>query len=83
MKRREIEQKEKELAEYRKMNPEAKKSRHFTISIAIPGSIIGKVQSKELKTYVAGQVILFIKLFEVLFIYILILDWTSSNIILY
>jgi len=32
------------------------KGREFTISIAIPGSIIGKVQSRELKTYVAGQV---------------------------
>jgi hypothetical protein len=35
---------------------EAKKGRNFTVSIAIPGSIIGNIISRELKTYVAGQV---------------------------
>lgn len=39
------------LAEFKKQG------RNFTLSIAIPGSIIGNVQSKELKTYVAGQVV--------------------------
>ena len=32
------------------------KGRKYTISIAIPSSMISKVQSKELKTYVCGQV---------------------------
>ena len=36
-----------------------KAGRNMTVSIAIPGSVIGIVQSRELKTYVAGQVICF------------------------
>lgn len=55
-----LEQRQKEA----ELNAEANKNylnknnkgRAFTISIAVPGSIIGKVQSRELKTYVAGQV---------------------------
>lgn len=30
--------------------------RHYTISVAIPGSIIANAQSRELRTYLAGQV---------------------------
>jgi len=30
--------------------------RHYTVSIAVPGSIINNAQSLELKTYLAGQV---------------------------
>lgn len=30
--------------------------RHYTISIALPGSIIDNAQSTELKTYLAGQI---------------------------
>lgn len=30
--------------------------RKFTVSIALPGSIVGNAQSKELRTYVAGQI---------------------------
>ena len=30
--------------------------RHYTVSIALPGSIIDNAQSTELKTYLAGQV---------------------------
>lgn len=32
------------------------KGRDFTLSIAIPSSIMTKVQSRELKTYFVGQV---------------------------
>lgn len=56
LKAKEIETKKKNLEEYTKTNPEEKKGRSFTLSIAIPGSIMSKVPSKELKTYVAGQV---------------------------
>ncbi len=57
IKRQKLEQEQKENAEIRKKLAEIKKEgRNFTLSIAIPGSIIGNVQSKELKTYVAGQV---------------------------
>ena len=30
--------------------------RHYTVSIALPGSIIDNAQTHELKTYLAGQV---------------------------
>ena len=43
-------------ATHKKLSEIKKEGRNFTLSIAIPGSIIGNVQSKELKTYVAGQV---------------------------
>jgi predicted SPOUT superfamily RNA methylase MTH1 len=33
-----------------------KKGRVYTLSIAVPSSILSKVQSKELKTYVCGQI---------------------------
>lgn len=42
---------ENEAADIKKQS-----GRDYTISIAIPGSIIGKIISKELKSYVAGQV---------------------------
>ena len=32
-------------------------SHHYTVSIALPGSIIDNAQSQELKAYLAGQVI--------------------------
>ncbi|RMZ99481.1 hypothetical protein BpHYR1_028730 [Brachionus plicatilis] len=56
LKAKEIETKKKNLEEYTKTSPEEKKGRSFTLSIAIPGSIMSKVPSKELKTYVAGQI---------------------------
>lgn len=56
LKSQEIEANKKRLEEQKKQNPEEKKGRSFTLSIAIPGSIMAKVPSKELKTYVAGQV---------------------------
>ncbi len=42
-----------------------KQGRNFTLTIAIPGSIIGNVQSKELKTYVTGQIARAATLFSV------------------
>jgi len=36
--------------------PGAHTGRRFTVSIALPGSIISNVQSRELRTYVAGQI---------------------------
>jgi hypothetical protein len=36
--------------------PGGGKGVHYTVSIALPGSIINNAQSKELKTYVAGQI---------------------------
>lgn len=51
------------LAEFKKQG------RNFTLSIAIPGSIIGNVQSKELKTYVAGQVFYHFTYIKILKVY--------------
>jgi hypothetical protein len=54
------EKKEKEEAantlENKNLLNRKKSGRNLTVSIAIPGSVIGIVQSRELKTYVAGQV---------------------------
>jgi hypothetical protein len=54
------EKKEKEEAantlENKNLLNRKKAGRNLTVSIAIPGSVIGIVQSRELKTYVAGQV---------------------------
>jgi predicted SPOUT superfamily RNA methylase MTH1 len=41
------------------------KGRNFTLSIAIPGSILGKIISRELKAYVAGQIARTAALFNV------------------
>ena len=56
--RQEKQQKEQALnaLEHKNLLNKKKSGRNFTISIAIPGSVIGIVQSRELKTYVAGQV---------------------------
>ena len=54
-------------AEQKNLLGAKKGGRNFTISIAIPGSVIGIVQSRELKTYVAGQVGKIIKLWEYVF----------------
>ena len=35
---------------------ECPSGRHFTISLALPGSILDNAQSPELRTYLAGQV---------------------------
>ena len=54
------EKKEKEQSEialeHKDLLKKKKAGRNLTVSIAIPGSVIGIVQSRELKTYVAGQV---------------------------
>jgi hypothetical protein len=34
------------------------KGRDYTVSIALPGSILSNAQSLELRTYLAGQVIM-------------------------
>ena len=61
---------EKRLIKHRKQEEEQKENikinkgllqcnqigRKFTLSIAIPSSLMGKQQSRELKTYFAGQV---------------------------
>ncbi|RHY30277.1 hypothetical protein DYB32_004450 [Aphanomyces invadans] len=41
------------------------KGRFFTVSIAIPGSIIDNAQTKELKTYLAGQIARACAIFQV------------------
>lgn len=57
IKRQKMEEETKKNTEVHKNLTNIKKmGRHFTLSVAIPGSIIGNVQSKELKTYVTGQV---------------------------
>lgn len=35
---------------------ESMQGRRYTVSIALPGSIVDNAQTKELKTYLAGQV---------------------------
>lgn len=65
-KRQKMEEELKKNAEVHKNLAEIKKQgRNFTLSIAIPGSIIGNVQSKELKTYVTGQIARAATLFSV------------------
>uniref|UniRef100_M4BVW2 Methyltransferase n=1 Tax=Hyaloperonospora arabidopsidis (strain Emoy2) TaxID=559515 RepID=M4BVW2_HYAAE len=61
-KKRKVEEKEAREAEQKQQQKEqsdterAVKGRAFTLSLAIPGSILDNAQTKELKTYVAGQV---------------------------
>ena len=39
-----------------KFELECPSGRHFTVSLALPGSILDNAQSPELRTYLAGQV---------------------------
>ena len=41
------------------------KDRHFTVSVAVPGSILDNAQSDELRTYLAGQVARSMVIFKV------------------
>ncbi|XP_053138485.1 putative methyltransferase C9orf114 homolog isoform X2 [Hemicordylus capensis] len=47
-----------ELAETQKeeAKPKEDKGRHYTVSVALPGSILNNAQSPELRTYLAGQI---------------------------
>uniref|UniRef100_A0ACB8EZT8 Methyltransferase C9orf114 n=1 Tax=Sphaerodactylus townsendi TaxID=933632 RepID=A0ACB8EZT8_9SAUR len=47
----ELVEKQKEEAK-----PEEDKGRHYTVSVALPGSILNNAQSPELRTYLAGQI---------------------------
>ncbi|KAJ6654639.1 hypothetical protein lerEdw1_006792 [Lerista edwardsae] len=51
-------QKMQELAEKQKEEEAPKKDegRHYTLSVALPGSILDNAQSPELRTYLAGQI---------------------------
>ncbi|XP_070811965.1 putative methyltransferase C9orf114 homolog [Pituophis catenifer annectens] len=48
---RELMEKEREEAK-----PTEEKGRHYTVSVAVPGSILSNAQSPELRTYLAGQI---------------------------
>ncbi|XP_026568381.1 putative methyltransferase C9orf114 homolog [Pseudonaja textilis] len=52
-KERAREQMEKEREETK---PTEEKGRHYTVSVAVPGSILSNAQSPELRTYLAGQI---------------------------
>ncbi|KAJ7307972.1 hypothetical protein JRQ81_008470 [Phrynocephalus forsythii] len=47
----ELQEKQKEEA-----RPTEDKGRHYTVSVALPGSILNNAQSPELRTYLAGQI---------------------------
>ncbi|XP_044309049.1 putative methyltransferase C9orf114 homolog isoform X2 [Varanus komodoensis] len=51
-------QKMQELMEKQKAEtkPKEDKGRHYTVSVALPGSILSNAQSPELRTYLAGQI---------------------------
>ncbi|XP_060106499.1 putative methyltransferase C9orf114 homolog isoform X1 [Heteronotia binoei] len=38
------------------VEPQEDKGRHYTVSVALPGSILNNAQSPELRTYLAGQI---------------------------
>ncbi|XP_025025717.1 putative methyltransferase C9orf114 homolog isoform X4 [Python bivittatus] len=48
---RELMEKEREEAK-----PKEDQGRHYTVSVAVPGSILSNAQSPELRTYLAGQI---------------------------
>ncbi|KAM6431437.1 putative methyltransferase C9orf114 isoform 3-T4 [Liasis olivaceus] len=48
---RELMEKEREEAK-----PKEDRGRHYTVSVAVPGSILSNAQSPELRTYLAGQI---------------------------
>lgn len=50
-------QKEKEAAERERLEQaQDKKGRDYTVSVALPGSVLDNAQSTELRTYLAGQI---------------------------
>ncbi|KAK7108823.1 hypothetical protein V1264_016488 [Littorina saxatilis] len=53
-------QREEEIAKAKEEEDEEEKSkllgRHYTVSIALPGSILDNAQSRELRSYLAGQI---------------------------
>ncbi|XP_014673969.1 PREDICTED: putative methyltransferase C9orf114 [Priapulus caudatus] len=53
LKDEEVKQRQKEEEQAR---TQAEIGRHFTVSIALPGSILDNAQSPELRTYLAGQI---------------------------
>ncbi|KAF0689129.1 Aste57867_19401 [Aphanomyces stellatus] len=55
----------KQEAEARATEERRTKGRFFTVSIAIPGSIIDNAQTRELKTYLAGQIARACAIFQV------------------
>ncbi|XP_074871752.1 28S rRNA (uridine-N(3))-methyltransferase isoform X2 [Carettochelys insculpta] len=52
-KKRMLEMLEKQKEEEK---PKEDKGRHYTVSVALPGSILNNAQSPELRTYLAGQI---------------------------
>ena len=56
LKREKALKKKEEDKEREAVEKESQVGREYTLSIAVPGSIFAKIQSRELKTYVAGQV---------------------------
>lgn len=56
LKREKALKKKEEDKEREEEEKKSKVGRDYTLSIAVPGSIFAKIQSRELKTYVAGQV---------------------------
>ncbi|XP_006640740.2 putative methyltransferase C9orf114 homolog [Lepisosteus oculatus] len=47
---------EQELTEKLQKEDKIRKGRHYTVSIALPGSVLDNAQSPELRTYLAGQI---------------------------
>lgn len=70
-KKRKLEERERRQEEQRKQQEAERRSeraargRAYTVSMAVPGSIIDNAQTKELKTYVAGQIARAAAIFQV------------------
>ncbi|MBN3297601.1 CI114 methyltransferase, partial [Amia calva] len=47
---------EQQQQELQQQQERRKKGRHYTVSIALPGSVLDNAQSPELRTYLAGQI---------------------------
>uniref|UniRef100_A0A803YH69 28S rRNA (uridine-N(3))-methyltransferase n=1 Tax=Meleagris gallopavo TaxID=9103 RepID=A0A803YH69_MELGA len=47
---------EKQAEEEKEQQQQEDKGRHYTLSVALPGSILNNAQSLELRTYLAGQI---------------------------
>ncbi|MBN3320148.1 CI114 methyltransferase, partial [Atractosteus spatula] len=53
---KERQKEEQELKEKLQKEDKIRKGRHYTVSIALPGSVLDNAQSPELRTYLAGQI---------------------------
>ncbi|XP_065593619.1 putative methyltransferase C9orf114 homolog isoform X2 [Cyrtonyx montezumae] len=53
---RELAEKQAKEEQQQQQQQEEDKGRHYTLSVALPGSILNNAQSLELRTYLAGQI---------------------------